>query len=288
MKKTFSLLLLLIFCYLLLLFLTEKEIFSYRFNHKLIERYFLSQDITHEVPGKRLFLSDGEIYLAAGYLYAKGNDPTLYNFEHPPLIKYLFGFSILIFNSPYPVQIMLGVGLLVLLYLLGLRVYRSDLVSLLACLFLLTDPLFLDISSQPLLDLGQTVFALLYTIFVFYFPNNYVFQGTSLALFAGTKFWASPLFFITTFTVYNLYKKKFRLKNFILHLIIAFFVYSLFYLKTFMINKGNFNIIFLILKVFKYRIQHNVSSFFGSSLILFFTGYFKSWWGTKEFIRGNI
>ena len=48
----------------------------------------LSQDIPHEVAGKRLFLSDSEIHIASGYLYALGNNPITFNFQHPPFIKY--------------------------------------------------------------------------------------------------------------------------------------------------------------------------------------------------------
>ena len=135
---------LLILFYLAALFFFKKGIFSFKFDKKLINRYFLSQDIPYEPKGKRLFLSDSEIYLAAGFLYAKGANPTLYNFDHPPLIKYLFGYSLLLFKNPYPVQILFGAGVIVLTYYLGIKIFPSPLIAFLASLFLTIDPIFLD------------------------------------------------------------------------------------------------------------------------------------------------
>ncbi len=273
--------------YLFSLFIFKREIFSFKFDKTLLDRYFVSQDIPHEVKG-RLFLSDADIYLATGYLYVTGSDPTQYNFEHPPFIKYLFGFSVLLFNNPFVIQIGLGTLVLFLTYFLGQKIYKNSFVSLLACLLLMIDPLFLDVSSQPLLDMGQTVFMLLYTLAVFYYPTNFIFQGIALALFAGTKFWVTPLFFVGLFAAFNFYKKKLYLKNFFLHLLVALIIYSMLYLKTIINRGGNFNILFFMLKVLKYRLVHNTSSFFGSSILLFTTGFFKSWWGRRDFLIGNI
>src|SRR3989338_364000 len=79
--KDWLLIIVLMGFYFAALLLFKRDIFSFKFDHRLINRYFLSQDITYEPKGKRLFLSDAEIYMASGYLYSKGADPTLYNFD---------------------------------------------------------------------------------------------------------------------------------------------------------------------------------------------------------------
>ncbi len=94
----------LILVYLGWLAVFQPQVYTYRFDPVLINSYLQSQDIPHEVD-QRVFLSDGEIHIAAGYLYAKGADPTVYNFQHPPLLKYLYGLSILVFHNPYFVQL---------------------------------------------------------------------------------------------------------------------------------------------------------------------------------------
>lgn len=278
----------LIFLYLLVIFFFKKEVVLYKFDQKLIHRYFLSQDITHEVPGIRQFLSDGDIYTATGYLYAQGADPTSYNFQAPPLIKYLFGLSILIFGSPYYVQIIFGAVLIAIVYTLGVKMYKSSLVPLLACIFLIIDPVFLEVSSNALLDLGQAAFLLLYFYLVFFHKKRYALQGIVLGLLCASKFWAGPLFFVLLLAAYNIYKKNFDLKKFTLHLIIAAVIFSLTYIKTF-INKGfEFNIVFFQLKILKFLVIHDIRSFPFASLFLFLTGYYQTWWGSKSVSHAQI
>ncbi|MBI4225860.1 hypothetical protein HY612_01985 [Candidatus Roizmanbacteria bacterium] len=287
-RKDWILISFLIIFYLVILFLFKRSIFSYRFDKKLIDRYFLSQDIPHEVKGKRLFLSDNEIYMATGYLYAKGADPSVYNFDHPPLIKYLFGYSILFLGSPYPVQVLFGVAVLLLTYYLGLRVFQSPGISFFASFLLTIDPLFLDISSASLLDLGEAVFLLMYMISMLFFKRNFIFQGIILGLLAGAKSLVSPLFFVTILLFYQWYKKELKIKEYFLHLVVAFVAFSFLYTRTFLERGGEFNIIFFILKTVKYRIQHNITSLPGSSLLLFLTGFFQTWWDEKGLLREKV
>lgn len=273
-----------VFFYLSILFFTHKEIFTYHFDKTLIKRYFLSQDITHEVSGKRLFLSDEEIYLASGYLYAKGEDPAVYNFPVPPFVKYLYGFSMRWFGNPYIVQIFFGVIALLLIYHLGKKVYGSSLVGVLAGLLLIVDPLFIDSSSHAMLDLPEAMFLLLYITALFFPKRNYFFQGVILGLFMGTKSLSTPLFFVVLLFFYFLFKKELNIKLFVKHLIIAGIIYTLFYTRSFFLRNGMFNIAFFALKTIKYRIVHNVTSFPGASLVLFLTSYFQTWWDRREFL----
>lgn len=193
-RKLFIPFILLSALYLILLVLFHRDLFSFTLDSTLLDRYFLSQDIPHEVPGVRQFLSDEEIYLATGILYMRGEDPSQFNFEHPPLIKYLFGASYKWFGNPYYIQIIFGVAAIGLLLLVGTSLYSKP-IAILATVGMIVDPLFLSLSNSLLLDMGQLVFLLLYTYSVFKKPRNYVLQGVALALFAGTKFWVTPLFF---------------------------------------------------------------------------------------------
>ncbi len=278
----------LILFYISAILIFKKEVFTYQFNIGLIARYFRSQDIPHEVVG-RLFLSDGEIHTAAGYLYAVGYDPTTFNFQHPPFIKYLYGASILFFNTPYVIQILLGVSYILLTYCLGIKIFRGRTLSTLACILLILDPLFLDISSQPLLDLGQAVFSLLYVISFLFYPQNFILQGIFLGLSASSKFWAPTLFFILVlFGFRYLIKKERNWKSLLISFLVAFLVFTATYTRTFINQKGKFNIIFYQLKILKYWFNHSIASIPGASLFLFLTGYFKSWWGKKNIIRSNV
>ena len=288
MKHTIAILSLVVL-YLVILFQSHKEIFYYKFNNELISRYMLSQDIPHEVPRKRLFLSDSEIHIASGYLYVLGNNPTTFNFQHPPFIKYLYGFSILLFKNPFIIQIIFGVALLLLTYYTSLLMFNSFLSALFSVSLLLIDPLFIDISSQALLDLGQAVFILLY--FYLLLRNkkiNSILPGIILGILFASKFWTGSLFFVMIFDIYFILKKKIDLKDVVFHFITSFIVFSIIYFKTFFDMNGLFNIIFFELKTIKYWLHHSTSQFFGSSLILFLTGYIKTWWGNQSVVRNNI
>lgn len=278
---------LIIALYLLEFFLKNPGVFSYKFTPLLLDRYLCSQDIPYEPPCKRLFLSDGDIHIAAGYLYAKGADPTTYNFQHPPLIKYLYGYSILLVDNPYLGQIGLGIIFLFLTYILSFGIFKKTQVSFLSCLFLVTDPLFLNLSADALLDLGQGVFLLLYFLSVLFYKKNFLLQGIALGLLFASKFWGGSLFFFLALAFYLLYKRQFNLKWYLAHFGIAVIVFSLIYIKTFINKGGFFNIVFFELKTLKYWLNHSVASIFGSSVFLFLTGCFKSWWGNKTTIRAD-
>lgn len=286
--KNYLYLFILIALYLIILVIFNRQVFTYKFDSSLIKRYLCSQDITHEPSCKRLFLSDSDLYLASGYLYAKGNSPISYDFQVPPFLKYMFGYSIVLFNNPYVVQIGLGILFLSLTYLLGLKVFKRSEISLFACLFLIIDPLFVNLTVNTLLDLGQGVFLLAYLISLVFYEKEFIIQGILLGLLFASKFWGGSIFFILMFLIYLLYKRKFDLKRYLLHLVIAFIVFSLTYLKTFIDKGGLFNMFFFQLKVLKFYLNHDSASVFGSSLLLFLTGYLKSWWGNKAIVRSNI
>ena len=281
--------LLLVVLYLTVLFQSHKEIFNYKFNNELISRYMLSQDIPHEVAGKRLFLSDSEIHIASGYLYALGNNPTTFNFQHPPFIKYLYGLSILLFKNPFIIQIIFGIALLLLTYMTSLLIFNSFYSALFSTLLLLVDPLFIGISSQALLDLGQAVFILLYLYLLLKKKKiNNIFPGIVLGILFASKFWIGSLFFVLIFDIYFILKKKLVLKDITVHFIVASITFSIIYFKTFYNAKGLFNIIFFELKTVKYWLNHSTASIFGSSLFLFLTGYLKSWWGNKTIVKSGV
>jgi len=286
--KHWLFIILLLGTYLLKLFFVYPEIFNYRFNKSLVDKYFCSQDITREVPCPRVFLSDGDLHIAAGYLYIKGYDPSQYHFQHTPFLKYIYGLTILLFQNPYYLEITLVMLYLIVSYIFTVKVFKSNAVATLTAILLSLGPLLRILAGDLSFDVGQAILMLLYGMAVLLRPKNFILQGVLLALFAGAKFWGAVPFFVVVFNGFNLVNKKFYWKKFILQMIVAFFVFSLFYTVTFINNKGNFNIIFFQLKIFKYWITHSLSKTPFASLILFLTGYYKSWWEMKEIVQGEV
>jgi len=268
-----------------MLFLFNRQMFTYKFDKKLISLYFCSQDIPYEPNCPRVWLSDEQLHIAVGYLYATGSDPAVIDFQHMPAVAYLYGFSVLAFDNPYYVEILFGLALIVLVYRLGKDTLQSSFAAGLTCLLLIADPLFLNLSQETSYELGQTVFLLLYFIFMFRPKDNYVLQGVFLGLMATAKFWGACVFFVGTIALYKLIKRQLDLKSYLLHLLVAFFVFCLIYVQSFINNHFHFNIVFLQLKVLKYWWQHSITNLPLASVMLFTTGFFKSWWGNHGWLR---
>ncbi len=280
----------LVFCigiYILLIWKQQPSFFWQNFDYSLIERYQLSQDIPTEVPGKRLFLSDSEIHLAAGYLYVTGNDPAAFNFQHPPLGKYAYGFATRLIGRPQYAQLSFGIGLLLTTYILAITVTKQRAVAVCATALLAIDPVMQHVSNGFLLDLPQSFFFSLYLLSLLKSKNAWL-HGITLAAVLATKFWGGSLALIAALHFFVLMIQKMSFKKYVQHLAIAVLFFLATYLATF-INRGwLFNSIFFQLKVLKYWLHHSVTSIPGASLILFLTGLSKTWWGSGSWVRDTL
>lgn len=288
MKKHLALVLPVLAIYLAILVFFHPRVFTYRFDHEIVDRYFCSQDIPYEPPCPRVWLSDEELHIAAGYLYAKGHDPAVIDFQHMPFVATLYGFSIVLFNNPFYVEILFGMLYLTLVYILGMKLFKSRLIAIFGSSLFLIDPLFLDLSSQASYELGQAVFLLSYLILMVFYRKKFVLQGIVLGLLCSTKFWGAALFFIAATVAYRVVKREFDIKIYIQHLAVAFVAFSLTYITSFVKQNFLFNIVFFQLKVLKFWLDHSVSNIPFASFILFTTGYFKSWWEGHEILRTQI
>ena len=259
----------------------SRDLVTYQFNPGLIDRYMRSQDIPYDVPG-RLFLSDSDIHIAAGYLYINGNDPTEYNFQHPPMIKYLYGAAIQLTGNPFWVQFLFSIALILLTYAIGRIFFRSALAGFVAGLLMLIDPLFFHVSTQALLDLGQTVFLTAFLLVAIRYPEKRIVQGLLLGCAAVSKFFSPILFFWFAAFVYLWYRdKKLPVVHTLIVGAVAFVVVHLVYAVT-MVNQGIFSPVFFQLKMLKYWFHHSVSSFPGANILLFLIGFYKPWWGDQS------
>ena len=112
-------------------------------------------------------VSDSFLYSYVGYKYVNGTNPSLLNPEHPPLAKYLIGYSILLFGNEH----LLGIGVafftLLLVFFISYQLYGSFLTASIALLLTGVFPLFTDqITHGPQLELYQLFFFLLVVLFM--------------------------------------------------------------------------------------------------------------------------
>src|SRR5476651_258491 len=105
LKKYIYLHLAIIFVAVLLVFVSSKEKYlsptpwqkiDYEYSHS---QYVFGDKDTVQA-------SDETVYAYASQDYLHGNDPTQINFEHPPLGKYLFSLSEVIFHNIYIINLL--------------------------------------------------------------------------------------------------------------------------------------------------------------------------------------
>lgn len=256
-------------------FLNKDYLFR-KFDPLLVDNYLRSQDIL-DIEDKikdRIFVSDEDIYIASGFLYANGASPTEYNFQHPPFIKYLFGISAKYFNLPLLPNLIFAVILLVEVFLLGKLVFKNEFVGLLSSLLLLFDPVFKEVTIYALLDLGQIVFLLGFILTTFFWKKHWIGQGVLLGLACASKFYTPIIIFTGIIFLYKFLTKDFNLKKELLMLIVSFLTFCSTYIVSFINDNGLFNIFFHQAKIFKFMLDHNQAVEWGGVIKMFFGGYF--------------
>lgn len=255
---------------------SNRNFFFQSFNNQIVTDFLRSQDIL-DLDDKikdRVFVSDEVIYIASGYLYAKGADTREYNFQHTPFIKYLYGFSSLFFNLPLLPNIFLGFMLLLEIYLLGKFAFKNEIVGFIASLFMLIDPVFKEVTVYALLDLGQMVFILGFILTIFFWKKHFIGQGVLLGLAFASKFYSPVVIFTGIIFAYKLLIKEFNFKKELSMLIVAFLTFCGTYIVSFINDNGLFNIFFHQAKIFKFMLDHNSADQWGSVVKMFFGGYY--------------
>jgi hypothetical protein len=73
-------------------------------------------------------------------------------------------------------------------------------------------------------------------------------------------------------------REKINFRKTGLSFVIAFLVFGLTYLKSFIDAQGVFNIFLFLAKDLKFMLTHNSAGSVGGSILLFVTGFFTPWW----------
>lgn len=149
-----------------------------------------------QLPLSKRIIGDDGLFAYVGYSLIKGEDPTKMNVETPPFGKYLIGISILLFGSPSYYALFLGIGSIILFFLLVDKILKNRLFALIGTTFLFLDPLFFNQFWKAWLDISQLFFLLLnILIFIsilevkkYNTMLSFLLCGISIGLFSQIKF----------------------------------------------------------------------------------------------------
>lgn len=160
--KTRVLILLLLFIILSRVVVIFSKVKPLEINHEdlrgiwLHSQYNLNQG--YEFFGN---MKDDDLRQFSALEYINGKDPSVVNFEDPPLIKYFFGFSHKYFGNMIIAQFFGSIGIILTCYAIAKRLQLSPVVRLIPSLILIFDPLFMERSTGINLDIFQTLFSIL-------------------------------------------------------------------------------------------------------------------------------
>lgn len=149
-----------------------------------------------QIPLSPRIMGDAELYQVSGYSLASGGDAFQINPETPPLIKYMYGFSLLKTSNPYFVSLAFYFLSIISFGCLSLLAFpKNHQTRFLAVLLFLLNPLFFSQIGQVGLDLPQMCFLILHCVFLFLAIQQnktkraifYLVSATFLGAFAGTK-----------------------------------------------------------------------------------------------------
>lgn len=272
--------------------IANKYIFEEQYNYNKYKKKFdNSQWIVTNKNKNITVMSDADLYSFVASELLQQKDPTVINFETPPLGKYLIAASIMIFNNQRMVSLFFSFACLILIFYLAFIISYSLIASLLSVSFTMTSWLFIDqLLNSPQMDIFQLFFLLIMIIFFTLFEKKkqmryLIIASISVGAFASMKFFFIYLFFtILWLGLFYLYKKK-TLKIIIKNLFFIFFiangVYFFYYLNYFIYHNGT---VINLIKVQKWIVGfYTVNSpiettkLIGSYLPLIYLNKWKFW-----------
>lgn len=231
--------------------------------------------------GKKV-VSDSFLYSYVGYKYVNGANPSLLNPEHPPLAKYLIGYSIRFFGNEH----ILGIGIafltLLLVAMISYQIQGSLFLASISLFLTSVFPLFTDqITHGPQLELYQLFFFLIVAHFLLQWKKKKkivlcICTGIFFGLLLSTKTFLPFFLLFSVWLVMSLWKKwKVLFVIFFLGAVTFCLAYYAYFLQ------GGTLRTFLGLQKYIITFYGNASipplEFAGNYLRLIFTGRWKFW-----------
>lgn len=233
-----------------------------------------------------LIIGDDHLYQYAALAYLRGEDPTSINFEHPPLAKYLFGFSYALTGRPLLVNFPLLLLGLYFTYRLLRWFHLPPWYATLALIWLALFSSFANHLRFALFDLSLAVAtsAFFYSLFV-YPPGKRqtFFVGLSLGVLMSLKyFFPTLLVYLAIWFIWGLAQR--RGGQFLLALPVMLLTYLANYL-VFFYHHPSLNY-WLHFEWFRFRWWTGARP--GPSLRILevlFTGSTSAWWTADPAVR---
>jgi hypothetical protein len=232
------------------------------------------------------WVGDDVVYQFAALEYAQGKNPTLVNFEHPPLGKYFFGLSWLLFNNTLIINLFLYLLLLYAFYRLAKLIIGQTAMANLALLSFGSLRLVRAHLGETLLDLQMLLWTVLFFVFLFKRFSRpvlkYVCLGISLGFLIATKYFFPLIGLYALALLFYWFKKDRQLPHLVIAGLTAVGIYLLSYIAYF--AAGHNLVDWLKFELYRFH-WWTGNRDFPRLLILhsIYLGKFKAWWAENTY-----
>lgn len=267
------------------------DLYQNRFSSNKLSRLYNYSQFAQESQDRKLIIQDHDLYAYAGWYYLKTGELDQINIEHPPLGKYLIGFSTFIFENQNIGQIFWAILFLFLLYKLSQKVLKKTSLSLLVVLLFSQEKLFKEQLTHSLLDVFLGVFLLIFFLITLSSERKkekliLLIQGISLGIISSIKYPTIALVSFITLVVYYAFKKERRaIKKLFFIALLSLGIFLLSYLPFFIKNPQPLSFYNFQVKALKIHLSHVPEYPKGQVFNVLFFNRWLSWWGEKNYIK---
>lgn len=264
--------------------LYKDRVFEITSERKYADLYANSQYVKDRRVAQ--LISDSDLYTYAAIAYAKGEDPTTINFEHPPFAKYCYSLAYLLFQRANLWNLLVYFFWFLGIYLVSKKILKQDNLAILSMLLFFSLKISRVFIAQVMLD--QTISVMILWVWILLFNQSkswfkFLIIGALLGGIAASKYYLPTIPFLLLIILgFLLIKKQVKKLSLILLSLIA--VYLLTYLQFFL-HQHSFSD-FLAFE--KYRFSwfmegrsNNPKALIWQSTLM---GFYRAWWEGQDLV----
>lgn len=273
--------------------------FTERYDEKSYEkRYNNSQYV---IPQSKTPISDEELLSHAGFQYAKGLNPILINSDHPPLGKYIIGWTTMLTGNNRSSSLIFGTVSYLLMGIIIWKLTHSYTALGIGFLLQSLDTVFMDqVYYSPILDIIQVSFLLLFLLFFLQYLESrkwwyMILMGIAAGAMAGIKllFPVLVLFSVTLtlLVLWSVLKKNAAWLKDLGLLVVSGSIAGLSYMASYTVlflQGGDVRTFLGVQKwIFLFWKNNSVTEMdvWGNVIPLILFNQWKVWWGTDPYIQ---
>lgn len=265
---------------------------SYWDNYEHLKKLYYSSQYVKKINPN--IMPDQAFEAFVGGALIKGLNPIMVVHEHPPLGRYIIGFSILLFNNDSTLILFLTLFTVLGIFLISKFILHSVFLSLVPVALFVNEPLFISkFEIAPLIEPIQLTF-IIFSLYFFIkgikenkYSRYFILSSICLGFVISIRFFILGAALAGSMILYFVFKKQFdkRAVMFLFSLPLSLVVLILSYTKTIQEGYSIFQVFSIQKYIFLYHKSKLISFFSFWDLIIF--NKWHTWWGDRRILSDS-